>query len=221
MRALVVEDDALLAAGLESILRRAGHSTNRVSTGVAADRALRSTEFDLVVLDIGLPDISGFEVLRRLRGREINTHVLVLTARDGVDDRVRGLDLGADDYLTKPFSVTEFEARVRAVLRRSASVSASSSYGALQLDRAAKRATVRGVPIELTPREWNLLELFVARPGRVVSKDQISSGLHLDEQLSPNAVEVYVSRLRSKLGPAGSKLRTVRGFGYIWETDDR
>ena len=221
MRILVVEDDALLADGLTRVLARAGHAVDHAITGRHADLLLRDEPFDLVVLDVGLPDIDGFEVLRRLRLRQASINVLVLTARDAVEDRVRGLDLGADDYLTKPFSVTEFEARVRALLRRAAGPAAPWSIAGLTVDVAAKRVRVGDRQIDLTPREWALLELFLTRPGRVLSKDQIAESLHtFDEQLSPNAIEVHVSRLRTKLEPAGVHIRTVRGFGYMWEGSD-
>ena len=221
MRILVVEDDALLADGLTSVLTRAGHAVDRAATGRHADLLLHDAQFDLVVLDVGLPDIDGFEVLRRLRLRHSSTNVLVLTARDAVEDRVRGLDLGADDYLTKPFSVTEFEARVRALLRRTGGPTASWSVAGMTVDMAAKRVRVNERTIELTPREWALLELFLTHPGRVLSKDQIAESLFtFDEQLSSNAIEVHVSRLRTKIGPAGMHIRTVRGFGYLWEGAD-
>jgi len=147
--------------------------------------------------------------------------VLVLTARDAVEDRVRGLDLGADDYLTKPFSVNEFEARVRALLRRGAAPAAAWSVAGMTVDAAAKRIRVDDRPVDLTPREWALLELFLTHPGRVLSKDQIAENLFtFDEQLSANAIEVHVSRLRTKIQPAGAHIRTVRGFGYLWEGTD-
>ena len=221
MRILVVEDDALLAEGLTSVLTRAGHVVEHARTGRHADILLVDQAFDLVVLDVGLPDIDGFEVLRRMRQRHSATNVLVLTARDAVEDRVRGLDLGADDYLTKPFSVNEFEARVRALLRRGAAPAAAWSVAGMIVDAAAKRIRVDGRPVDLTPREWALLELFLTHPGRVLSKDQIAESLFtFDEQLSPNAIEVHVSRLRTKIQPAGAHIRTVRGFGYLWEGSD-
>jgi two-component system OmpR family response regulator len=220
MRILVVEDDALLAEGLVAVLQRANHAVDHASTGADAERALRATEFDLLVLDIGLPDIDGFELLRRLRAGGACTSVLVLTARDSVEDRVHGLDLGADDYLIKPFSVTEFEARVRALLRRATQPVTAVTFGTLQVDFTARRARIAGKQIDLTPREWGLLELFLSRPGRVFSKEQIGERiLNYDEHLSANAIEVYVSRLRAKLEDVGTRLRTVRGFGYIWEED--
>jgi two-component system OmpR family response regulator len=219
MRILVAEDDALLAEGLTRLLTRAGHGVDRVNNGVGADSALRATPYELLVLDIGLPDIDGFEVLRRLRQRRSQTNVLVLTVRDAVEDRVRGLDLGADDYLTKPFSLTEFEARVRALLRRTSQPTGPIVAGGLTVDMEAKRVTSNGTTIELTVREWALLELFLTRPGRVLSKDYIAQQLlNYDEHLALNTIEVYVSRLRAKIEAAGVRIRTVRGFGYLWES---
>lgn len=221
MRILVVEDDSRLAHGLTNILNRAGHAVDQVGTGLDADKALRAAPYQLVVLDIGLPDIDGFEVLRRLRSRHSATNVLMLTARQAVEDRVHGLDLGADDYLTKPFSVTEFEARVRALLRRTSLPAGAVSMGELTVDVEAKRVRVNRTSIELTVREWALLELFMARPGRVLSKEQIAQQLaDYDAHLTPNAIEVHVSRLRAKIETAGVHIRTVRGFGYRWETTD-
>ena len=218
MRILVVEDDKLLSEGLVSVLSHAGHAVDVTASGQHADTLLGTASYDLLVLDIGLPDIDGFEILRRLRARHSSMAVLVLTARDAVEDRVHGLDLGADDYLTKPFSLAEFEARVRALLRRNAPVQARISVGGLSVDVAAKRLRVNDKPVELTPREWALLEIFLARPGRVLSKGQISERLlGIDEPLSPNAIEVHVSRLRTKIESAGVLIRTVRGFGYLWE----
>ena len=221
MRILVAEDDSLLAAGLTRLLTRAGHGVDQVSGGIGADSALKTTPYELLVLDIGLPDIDGFEVLRRLRQRRSQTNVLVLTARDAVEDRVRGLDLGADDYLTKPFSLNEFEARVRALLRRTSLPAGPIVAGGLTVDREAKQVTANGVAIDLTVREWALLELFLTRPGRVLSKDYIAQQLfNYDEHLALNTIEVYVSRLRAKIEQAGVRIRTVRGFGYLWESFD-
>jgi two-component system, OmpR family, response regulator len=221
MRILVVEDDALLADGLTQVLKRSGHAVDQVRTGLQADNSLRITSYELVVLDVGLPGIDGFEVLRRLRSRRSKANVLVLTARDGVEDRVHGLDLGADDYLTKPFSVTEFEARVRALSRRPTLAAASIVIRGLSVDIEAKRVRVNDVPIDLTVREWALLELFLARPGRVLSKEQIALQLaSYEDTLTVNAIEVYVSRLRSKVEASGVRIRTVRGFGYMWEAEN-
>src|SRR6202171_20594 len=221
MRILVFEDDALLADGLTQVLKRAGHAVDQVRTGLQADNSLRIASYELVVLDVGLPGIDGFEVLRRLRSRRSKANVLVLTARDGVEDRVHGLDLGADDYLTKPFSVTEFEARVRALSRRPTLTASSIVIRGLSVDVEAKRVKVNDVPIDLTAREWALLELFLAHPGRVLSKEQIAQQLASHEDpLTVNAIEVYASRLRSKVEASGVRIRTVRGFGYMWEAEN-
>jgi DNA-binding response OmpR family regulator len=220
VRTLVVEDDELLADGLTTVLGRAGHQVVRATTGKNADSLLTKEAFEFVVLDIGLPDIDGFEVLRRLRQRRSTAAVLVLTARDAIDDRVRGLDLGADDYLVKPFSVKEFEARVRAMLRRGSAPSTPWRIAGMIVDIAAKRVRVGDRAVDLTPREWVLLELFLSQPGRVISKEQIAESiLTVSDPLSTNAIEVHVSRLRTKLEPVSSQLRTVRGFGYLWEVD--
>ena len=221
MRILVVEDDPLLARGLTDVLMRAGHAVEQVGTGLQADHAVAAVSYDLVVLDIGLPDVDGFEVLRRMRTRGSTANVLVLTARDAVEDRVHGLDLGADDYLTKPFSVNEFEARVRALLRRTTLPTGAVTVGRLTVDLAAKRIRINGASSDLTVREWALLELFITRPGRVLSKEQIAAHLgKYDTRLTSNAIEVYVSRLRAKIEAAGVHIRTVRGFGYLWEAAD-
>ena len=221
MRILVVEDDALLADGLTRILKRAGHVVDHVRTGLQADNSLRITPYELVVLDVGLPDMDGFEVLRRLRSRGSKANVLVLTARDHVDERVRGLDLGADDYLTKPFSVTELEARVRALSRRTNLPAASIQMRGLSVDVGAKRVKVNSVPVDLTVREWALLELLLAHPGGVLSKELIAQRLaSYADTLSVNAIEVYVSRLRSKVEASGVRIRTVRGFGYMWDAEN-
>ena len=221
MRILVIEDDPLLAEGLVTVLGGAGHAVDHTASGRYADALLDRETYDLVVLDLGLPDIDGLEVLERLRARRRPASVLVLTARDAVEDRVRGLDRGADDYLTKPFSVKEFEARVRALERRTAPAEGKWSFGGLVIDVTAKRVRVNDRPVDLTPREWALLELFLQRPGRVLSKEQIAQSLFsFDEQLSKNAIEVHVSRLRTKIEPVGQRIRTVRGFGYLWEDQD-
>lgn len=222
MRILVVEDDPLLAESLVRALQQQGYGVGHARRGQDADTALRTHRFDLLLLDIGLPDVDGFEVLRRLRARSDATPVLVVTAREAVDERVHGLDLGADDYLTKPFSLSELEARVRALLRRAKpTLAARIRVGGLTVEPAAKRAKIDGKPVELTAREWTLLELFLARPGHALSKVTIAQTIgDSTAAIAPNTVEVYVSRLRSKLEPAGIVIRTVRGFGYLWEQPD-
>jgi two-component system OmpR family response regulator len=222
LRILVVEDDPLLAESLVRALQQQGYGVGHARRGQDADTALRTHRFDLLLLDIGLPDVDGFEVLRRLRARSDATPVLVVTAREAVDERVHGLDLGADDYLTKPFSLSELEARVRALLRRAKpALAARIVVGGLTVDSAARRAKIDGRAVELTAREWTLLELFLARPGHALSKLTIARTIGDSvAAIAPNTVEVYVSRLRAKLEPAGIVIRTVRGFGYLWEQPD-
>jgi two-component system, OmpR family, response regulator len=219
LRILVVEDDPLLAESLVRALQQQGYGVGHARRGQDADTALRTHRFDLLLLDIGLPDVDGFEVLRRLRARSDTTPVLVVTAREAVDERVHGLDLGADDYLTKPFSLSELEARVRALLRRTKpTLAARIVVGGLTVEPAAKRARIDGKTVDLTVREWALLELFLARPRHALSKLAIAQSIGDSvAAIAPNTIEVYVSRLRAKLEPAGIVIRTVRGFGYLWE----
>ncbi len=222
MRVLIVEDDTALADGLQRTLRQSGYAVDHAPNGELALRACAEEHYDLIVLDVGLPGMDGFEVLRALRKRNPTGSILLLTARDLESDHVKGLDLGADDYVTKPFSLPELEARIRALIRRSQSVrSPRMRYGALQIDTVARRADVDGQALELTPREWGVLEYLLAHAGQVVSKEQMLQALcSWDDSLTYNAFEVYVSRLRAKLQSAGLKIRTVRGFGYIFEDPD-
>ncbi|MDQ2916621.1 MAG: response regulator transcription factor [Pseudomonadota bacterium] len=219
MRILVVEDDPLLAESLMRALQQEGYRVAHARRGQDADTALRTHRFDLLLLDIGLPDVDGFEVLRRLRARSDATPVLIVSAREAVDERVHGLDLGADDYLTKPFSLSELEARVRALLRRTKpGLAARVVVGGLTVEIAARSAKIGDKPVDLTAREWALLELFLSRSGHALSKLTIAQTIgDSTASIAPNTVEVYVSRLRSKLEPAGIVIRTVRGFGYLWE----
>jgi two-component system OmpR family response regulator len=217
VRILIVEDDPLLADGLTRSLTRADYAIDLVADGGAADAVLATQAFDLVILDLGLPKLDGFEVLKRLRRRGGTTPVLVLTARDTLDDRVKGLDLGADDYLTKPFELPELEARVRALIRRGQSGGGSLlTHGPLTLDIAGRRASLDGVPLDLSARELGVLEVLMLRSGRVVSKDQLAEQLYnFDNDVGANAIEVYMHRLRKKLEPAGISIRTIRGLGYL------
>ena len=223
MRVLIVEDDATLADGLTATLRREGYVVDAVRSAEAADAALATTEVDLVVLDIGLPGKDGFTWLGKLRAHGGQQAVLVLTARDAVADRVHGLQVGADDYLAKPFATEELLARVAALARRGRAMrSRVIEHGRLTVDLDRKRASVDGEPLDLSQREYTLLEYLLANAGAIVSKDRIAGAISSwDEQLSSNAIEVYVSRVRSKLEPAGVEIRTIRGLGYLVEPPAR
>jgi len=216
MRILIAEDDPILADGLAASLREDGHSVDCVATGAEADYAIASFEFDLLILDIGLPRMNGLEVLKRLRGRSRDLPVLILTAQDGVEARVRGLDLGADDYLAKPFALEELKARVRALTRRaSGGKAALVEFGALAFDRAGRVAKVRGESLDLSARELVLLDLLLQRADRMVSKAQLLDHMcEWGDEVSTNAIEVYVHRLRRKLAAAGVEIVTMRGLGY-------
>ena len=219
MRILIVEDEPVLADGLTRSLRQSEYAVDCSGNGSEADHILATQAYDLVILDLGLPQLDGFEVLRRLRHRGSRVPVLVLTARDTLDDRVKGLDLGADDYLSKPFELAELEARVRALIRRGHSGGGSLlSHGMLSVDTAGRRAMLNGEPLELSARELGVLEVLMLRTGRVVNKEQLAEQLYgWDEEVGANAIEVYVHRLRRKLEPAGVKIRTIRGLGYLLE----
>lgn len=222
MRILVAEDDAILADGVTRTLRQSGYAVDWVKNGTEADSALDTDDFDLLILDIGLPKKSGLDVLKRLRARDSRLPVLILTALDGVNDRVRGLDAGADDYLAKPFELAELEARVRALTRRGMAGSPTLlRHGMLTYDQVGRVARLNGEALELSAREVSLLEIFLQRAGRLVSKDQLVSHLcEWGEEVSPNAIEVYVHRLRKKLEPGGVRIVTVRGLGYSLEKSD-
>ena len=219
MRILITEDDAILADGLMRSLRDSGYAVDWVKTGIEADSALTAAEFDLLILDLGLPKMNGLEVLKRLRGRNSHLPVLILTAQDGVQDRVRGLDLGADDYLAKPFALAELEARVRALTRRGQAGSPTLlRHGLLAFDTVGKVARINGDLLDLSARELALLEILMQRCGRMVSKEQLVDHLcEWGEEVSTNAIEVYVHRLRRKLEAGGVKIVTVRGLGYCLE----
>ncbi len=219
MRILIAEDDAILADGLTRSLRQAGYAVDTVDNGAEADSALLGTEFDLLILDLGLPRLSGLDVLKRLRARDSHVPVLILTALDGVQDRVRGLDLGADDYLAKPFELAELEARVRALTRRGAAGAPTLyRHGVLTYDQVGRIAQVNGQSLDLSARELALLEILLQRTGRMVSKEQLVDHLcEWGEEVSTNAIEVYVHRLRKKLEPGEVKIATVRGLGYCLE----
>jgi DNA-binding response OmpR family regulator len=218
MHVLLVEDDAVLADGLTRVLQGHGMQVEVAGDGLLADQLLQRGAVAVAVLDIGLPGIDGFEVVRRLRARGATVPVLLLTARDAVEDRVRGLELGADDYLVKPFATAELVARIRALARRNGPHTSLLALGQLTLDVAARRARVGERALELSVREWAVLEYLLQHAGRVLSKQQIIDAIQpWGDDLTLNAVEVYVSRLRLKLADAGIAIRTIRGFGYLLE----
>ena len=219
MRILIAEDDQVLADGLLRALRNAGYAADQVGSGTEADAALASHEFDCVILDLGLPKLHGLEVLRKLRARGSSVPVLILTAADSVEQRVKGLDLGADDYMAKPFSLQELEARVRALVRRGmGGASSTIKHGPLVYDQAGRVATIDGVMVELSARELGLLEVLLQRAGRLVSKDQLVERLcEWGEEVSNNAIEVYIHRLRKKIEKGPIRIATVRGLGYCLE----
>jgi DNA-binding response OmpR family regulator len=218
MHILLVEDDPVLADGLIRVLQAQGMQLALARDGLGADALLQNGKYAVAVLDIGLPGIDGFEVVRRLRARGDATPVLLLTARDAVEDRVLGLETGADDYLVKPFATPELIARLRALARRHAPPAQQFTLGQLSLDTAARRARVKERQLDLSVREWAVLEYLLQHPGRVVSKQQIIDAiLPWGDDITLNAVEVYVSRLRLKLDGAGVAIRTIRGFGYLVE----
>jgi two-component system, OmpR family, response regulator len=220
MRVLLVEDDPILVDCLMNVLQRSKYIITHEDNGKRADHLLSTNQYDLVILDMGLPDMDGAEILSRLRHRNVKVPVLILTARDTVKDRVQGLDSGADDYLSKPFDVLELEARIRALLRRGQSASSAQLViGELCLDTVGHRATLGGVPLELSARELSVLEILMLRADRVVSKELLSEQMSkLGEEMSSNAIEVYVHRVRKKIEEGNVVIRTLRGLGYLLET---
>jgi len=217
VKILLVEDDAALGHAMSTSLNRGGYHVHWAHDGYEADVALHDHVYKAVILDLGLPKIDGFEVLKRMRGRKVMAPVIILTARDDLDDRVKGLDLGADDYLTKPFKLPELEARLRAQIRRNnATLASTIEYGPLVLNITDKMLTVNGEQMLLSPREFSVLEMLLSRVGRVVSKEAIVEALcKWDEGVGNNAIEVYIHRIRKKLEPIGINVLTIRGLGYL------
>ncbi|TCL69658.1 response regulator transcription factor [Rhizobium sp. BK251] len=216
MRILLVEDNIALADGLSAILRGTGHAVDVVHDGASANAVIGAESFDLVILDLNLPEMDGLDVLRAMRSRGSRAAVLILTARGTPEERVKGLDLGADDYLIKPFDISEFEARVRVLLRRQAGIhSATVSFGAVSLDLTSRTFAAGTTPLDIPARELSLLEVLFMRAGKVVAKEAIIQSLAaFDDDLSSNAIEQYVSRLRKRLSPHGLTVKTARGIGY-------
>jgi two-component system, OmpR family, response regulator len=223
MRILIVEDDLVLADGLKNSLMQSGYAVDLAVNGSDADGILAYQSFDLVVLDLGLPKLSGFEVLKRLRARGSKMPVLILTANNDVDNRVKGLDLGADDYLSKPFNLSELEARARALIRRGQiGGSAIINIGKLQFDTVNHAASYNNASLNLSARELAVLEILVLKAGKVVNKEQMLEKLcNFDEDISDNALEVYLHRLRKKLDHSDIAIRTIRGLGYMIESTEK
>lgn len=219
MRILIVEDDAVLANGLVRTFSQANYAVDHVNNGVQADLMLQESVYDLVILDLGLPKMDGMDVLKKLRQRGEKVAVLILTARDAIESRVKGLDLGADDYLIKPFNLDELEARVRALIRRGQLGSNVPLHCAnLSLNVADKLAMNGEISLPLSAREFSLLEVLMTRTNKVVNKEQLLEALvNWDSEISDNAIEVYVHRLRKKIEPSGARIRTIRGLGYLLE----
>lgn len=216
MRILIVEDDSLVAQGLKQGLQQLGYTVDVAGTAEEAERCVAAEAFDMALVDIGLPRADGLHFVRQLRLRGNHLPALILTASDGMDDIVRGLDAGADDYMTKPYRLPEVAARIRALIRRSNAVAdACLRHDGLILDTRSRTATLHGESLDLTNREWSILEMLLMASPAVVSKDKLVQGLAgWDKDITPNAIEVHVSRLRQKLAPGAITIRTIRGIGY-------
>ena len=220
MRLLLVEDDAPLAEGLAASLRLGGYSVDWMTLGSRASAALAVETFDAVILDLNLPDTDGLTLLKQWRNQGVRTPVLILSARDEIDDRVRGLDLGADDYLTKPFDVAELEARLRVLIRRMQAglVDNMIDVGPLKLDINARRAYLGEHDLALTAKEFALMQMLAMKAGQVQAKEQLLSRLSdFEQDTSANALDILVHRLRKKLDGSTLVIRTLRGFGYLLE----
>ncbi len=219
MRVLVVEDDALLGDAIQAGLKQAGYAVDWMKDGISAEQALATEPYAAVVLDLGLPRLSGLEVLRRLRGRNVPTPVLILTAMDTVDDRIKGLDAGADDYLVKPFDMGELAARLRALIRRaSGKAEPLLEVAGVKLDPAAHRVLYRNKPVDLSAREFAVLHAMMLNAGKVLSRARIEEQLYAwGEEIESNAVEVHIHHLRRKLFPG--LIETIRGVGYLMPRD--
>lgn len=219
MRILLAEDDQFLADGLLLVLRDSGYTVDLAINGLDADSALLESSYDLLILDIGLPKLDGFEILKRTRGRGQSLPVLILTARDRIEDRVAGLDFGANDYLTKPFQLPELEARIRALLRKGCWDNRSEvRFAGLQFSTTTRVASIEGKILDLSAREVALLEILLQHLGRLMSKDQIAELITgWEEELTSNAIAISIHRLRKKLEEHGITIQSIRGLGYRLE----
>ncbi len=219
MRLLLVEDDTLLGDGIRAGLAQEGYAVDWVEDGIAAELALKTSEYELLVLDLGLPKRSGLEVLKGLRAAGNDVPVLILTARDTVQDRVLGLDSGADDYLTKPFDLCEVGARIRALLRRRGGRSTPTiNHRSITLNPASHEVSRDGAAMDISPREFTILQLLLENRGKVLSRSRLEEGLYAwNDEVESNTVEVHIHHLRKKLG--AELIRTIRGVGYIIDRD--
>ncbi len=222
MNILLIEDDAVLADGLIHTLSKAGYSVTCATTGAYAGQLLCAQDFDLIVLDLGLPDIDGLQLLRSFRQRKVALPILILTARDDINDRIEGIEQGADDYMTKPFELRELEARIHALIRRCyGGFRNDIVIGRLLLDTKNQQVLADGQTLMLSAREYGVLEILLMQAGKVVSKDRIAQRLSADgEGLADNAIEVYIHRVRKRIEPYQAMIRTIRGLGYLLETID-
>ncbi len=219
MKILIVEDDEVLADGLKHTLSQSGYQVSEAKTGHYAEQLLLAQGFDLIILDLGLPDIDGLQLLKKIRKNKVLLPVLILTARDGMNDRIEGITKGADDYMTKPFDLAELEARINALIRRCyGGFNNDIKLGGLTLDTSNQAILAEGELMNISSREMALLELLMLQSGKVVSKDKIAQHLATDQDvLADNAIEVYIHRLRKHIESYGVSIRTIRGLGYLLE----
>ena len=219
MNILLIEDDAVLADGLLHTLAKSGYTVTCATTGAYAEHILLAQDFDLIVLDLGLPDIDGLALLRKLRKHNLPIPILILTARDGINDRIRGIEQGADDYMTKPFELRELEARIHALIRRCyGGFRHDIVLGRLKLNTYDNQILADDQLMALSPREYSVLEMLMLQAGKVVCKDRLAQRLSTEgEALADNAIEVYIHRVRKRIEPFDAAIRTVRGLGYLLE----
>ncbi len=220
MNILLIEDDSVLTDGLIHTLKKTGYVVTATKSGRYAEQLVEAQDFDLIVLDLGLPDMDGLELLRKFRNRKISLPILILTARESMNDRIEGIRQGADDYMTKPFELMELEARIHALIRRCyGGFSHTIEVGRLSLDTQNNQVSADGKLLVLSARESAVLEILLLQAGKVVCKDRIAQRLSADgDALADNAIEVYVHRVRKRIEPYGAVIRTVRGLGYLLET---
>lgn len=220
MNILLIEDDSVLADGLIHTLKKTGYDVTATKSGRYAEQLVEAQDFDLIVLDLGLPDMDGLELLRKFRSRKVSLPILILTARESINDRIEGIRQGADDYMSKPFELMELEARIHALIRRCyGGFSHTIEVGRLSLDTQNSQVSADGQLLVLSARESAVLEILLLQAGKVVCKDRIAQRLSADgDALADNAIEVYVHRVRKRIEPYDAVIRTVRGLGYLLET---